>query len=128
MWIDSYFYLIFTTDLLLNQLIFVRKPSIHFLKLFHKIFNYFSKIKFSEFRKKEIFPVVIFVLDLFKTSVQGTPGNQVLSLNIFAKSSIVNVRLGFEYTSELSIKYFFSSYNDRSMDVLNQKTNIFFDE
>ena len=32
--------------------------------------NYFSNIKFSKFRKKDILPVVvIFVLDLIKTSV-----------------------------------------------------------
>ena len=74
------------------------------------MFNYFSKIKFSEFRKKDILPVVvvvIFVLDLIKTSVQGTPENNFSLLNIFAKSSNVDVRLSSEYASELSIKYFF---------------------
>ena len=43
------------------------------------IFNYFAKIQFSEFRKKDIVPViVIFVLDLIKLSVEGTPQNKFL--------------------------------------------------
>ena len=129
--IDSYFYLISTTDWLLTlskELIFMRKSSTHFLKLLRRIFNYFSKITFSEFRKKELSPdAIISVLDLIKTSVQGTPKNNFLPLNTFAKSSIVNVKLGSEYVSELSIKYF-SNYNDRSTNVSNQKTNVFFDE
>ena len=128
---DSYFYLISTTDWLLTlskELIFMRKSSTHFLKLLRRIFNYFSKITFSEFRKKELSPdAIISVLDLIKTSVQGTPKNNFLPLNTFAKSSIVNVKLGSEYISELSIKYF-SNYNDRSTNVSNQKTNVFFDE
>ena len=128
---DSYFYLISTTDWLLTlskELIFMRKSSTHFLKLLRRIFNYFSKITFSEFRKKELSPdAIISVLDLIKTSVQGTPKNNFLPLNTFAKSSIVNVKLGSEYVSELSIKYF-SNYNDRSTNVSNQKTNVFFDE
>ena len=106
----------------------MKKSSTHFLKLLRRIFNYFSKITFSEFRKKELSPdAIISVLDLIKTSVQGTPKNNFLPLNTFAKSSIVNVKLGSEYVSELSIKYF-SNYNDRSTNVSNQKTNVFFDE
>ena len=84
------------------------KSPTHFLKLLQRIFNYFSKIKFSKFGKKNILPaVIIFVLDLIKTSVQGTPKNKILPLNIFVKSSIVNIRLGSEYNSALPIKYFF---------------------
>ena len=64
------FYYRLTTDSFSKELIFTRKASTHFLKLSRRIFNYFSKIKFSEFRKKDILPVVvIFVLDLIKTSV-----------------------------------------------------------
>ena len=64
------FYYRLTTDSFSKELIFTRKASTYFLKLSRKIFNYFSKIKFSEFRKKDILPVVvIFVLDLIKTSV-----------------------------------------------------------
>ena len=99
-----------------------------FFETFAKNIHYFSKITFSEFRKKELSPdAIISVLDLIKTSVQGTRKNNFLPLNTFAKSCIVNVKLGSEYASELSIKYF-SNYNDRSTNVSNQKTNAFFDE
>ena len=122
------FYYRLTPDSFSKELIFMRKSSTHFLKLLRRIFNYFSKITFSEFCKKELSPdAIISVLDLIKTSVQGTPKNNFLPLNTFAKSSIVNVKLGSEYVSELSIKYF-SNYNDRSTNVSNQKTNVFFDE
>ena len=101
------FYYRLTPDSFSKELIFMRKSSTHFLKLLRRIFNYFSKITFSEFRKKELSPdAIISVLDLIKTSVQGTPKNNFLPLNTFAKSSIVNVKLGSEYASELSIKYF----------------------
>ena len=64
--------------------------------------NYFSNIKFSKFRKRDILPVAVsFVLDLIKTSVLSTPENNFSPLNIFAKSYIVDVRLGSEYASEL---------------------------
>ena len=124
------FYYQLNPDLSSKELIFVRKSSTHFLKLLWTIFNYFLKIKFCEFRKKDILPVVVIsVLDLVKTSVQGPPPkNNFLPLNIFAKSSIVNIRLGSEYFSELPIKYFFPNYNNQSMNVLNQKTNVYFDE
>ena len=47
-----------------------RKSSTNFLKVLQRIFSYFSKIKFSKFHKKDILPViVIFVLDLIKTSI-----------------------------------------------------------
>ena len=71
-----------------------------------RIFNYFTKVQ--QFRKKDILTVVvIFILDLIKTSVQDTPKNNFLLLNIYAKSSTVNVRLGCHCASELSVKYFF---------------------
>ena len=55
------------TDSFSMELIFVRKASTHFLKLSRRILNYFSKIEFSEFHKKDILPVVvIFVLDIIK--------------------------------------------------------------
>ena len=83
----------------------MRNASTHFLKLSRRIFSFFSKIKFSEFHTKDILPiVVIFVLDLIKTSVWSTPENNFSPLNIFAKSSTVDVILGSEYASELSIK------------------------
>ena len=86
----------------------MRKSWTYFFKLLQRIFNHFSNIKFKEFCKKDDLPVVvIFILDLIKTSVQGTPKNKFLLLNIFAKSSIVNIRLGSEYASKLSIKQFF---------------------
>ena len=87
----------------------MRKSWTRFLKLLQRIFNHFSNIKFNEFCKKDNLPVVvIFILDLIKTSVQGTlPPKKQHLLNIFAKSSIVNIRLGSEYASKLSIKQFF---------------------
>ena len=57
------FYYGLTSDSFSKQLIFAKKASTHFLKLLRRIFNYFSKIKFSEFHKKAILPVfVLFVL------------------------------------------------------------------
>ena len=47
-------------------------------------------------------------------------------LNIFAKSSILDVSLSFEYASELP--NIFPNYNNQSTNVLNQKINVFFDE
>ena len=67
--LDFYYWL--APDSFSKELIFVRKSSTHFLNLLRRIFNYFSK---SEFHQKDILPVVvIFVLDVIKTSVQGTP-------------------------------------------------------
>ena len=66
--LDFYYWL--TPDSFSKELIFVRKSSTHFLNLLRRIFN-FSK---SEFHQKDILPaVVIFVLDVIKTSGQGTP-------------------------------------------------------
>ena len=68
------FYYQLTPDSFSKELIFVRKSWTRFLKLLQRIFNHFSNIKFNEFYKKDNLPVVvIFVLDLIKTSVQGTP-------------------------------------------------------
>ena len=113
---DFYFYnwLLHLLDLLRinswlisKELVFATKVLTHFLKLLRRIFSYFSKIKFSEFHKKDILPVVvIFVLDLIKTSVYCAPENSFSLLNIFGKSPIVDVRLGSELVSELSINYF----------------------
>ena len=69
--LDFYFRL--TPNSFLKKLIFTRKVSTHFLKFLRRIFNYFAKIKFSEFCQKDILPVVIiFILYLSKTSVQCT--------------------------------------------------------
>ena len=108
--IDSYLCLISTTNSLLIHFprnSFWGEKLQHILKLSQRIFNYFSKIKSSKFCKKDILPVLVtFVLDLIKTSVQHTLQNNFQLLNTFAKSSIVDVRLGSEYASELSIKSF----------------------
>ena len=78
---STWFLLPIDSWLIFKQLIFVRKPLTHFLKLLQRIFNYFSKINFSKFCKKNILPViVIFILDLIKPSVQGTPENNFLPL------------------------------------------------
>ena len=59
-----------TPDSFSKELIFVKKPWTHNMRILQGIFNYFSKIKSSEFSKKYILLVfVIFVLDLIKTSV-----------------------------------------------------------
>ena len=49
--------------------------------------------------------VVIFVVDIIKTSVLCTPQNDFSLLVIFAKSSIADVRLGSECASESSRVY-----------------------
>ena len=70
--LDFYFRL--TPNTFLKELIFARKASTYFLKFLRKILNYFVKFKFSEFRKKDILPVVaIFVLDLTKASIECSP-------------------------------------------------------
>ena len=125
---STWFLLLIDSWLIFKQLIFVRKSSTHFLKLLQRIFNYFSKINFSKFRKKNILPViVIFVLDSIKTSVQGTPKNNFLPLIYLYICSIVNIDcvLNTPLNCQSSI---FSNYNDQSTNVLNQKTNVFFNE
>ena len=71
--IDSYaydFYYRLTPDSFSKEIIFLRKASTHFLTLSRRIFNYFSKIKFSEFRKKDVLPVVVIsVIYLIRASV-----------------------------------------------------------
>ena len=94
-------------------------------KSFNTVFETSAKIKFSEFRKKDILPVVIiFVLD----SCLGYPRKQLFAVEYFCKKLHHRCfRLDSKYASELSIKYF-SNYSDRSTNVLKQKTNVFFDE
>ena len=51
----------------------MRKASTNFLKSLRRIY-YFTKIKFSEFYKKDILPALaIFVLDLIKASIECSP-------------------------------------------------------
>ena len=102
--LDFYYWL--APDSFSKELIFVRKSSTHFLNLLRRIFNYFSK---SEFHQKDILPVVvIFVLDVIKTSVQGTPPpKKKKKKKLFA------------------VKYICRKVH-RFTNVLNQKTNVFF--
>ena len=80
------FYYRLNPDLSSKELIFVRKSSTYFLKLLWRIFNYFLKIKFCKFRKKDILPaVVISVLDLIKTSVQGPLQKQLFAIKYICK-------------------------------------------
>ena len=67
-----------------------------------------QKLSSENFTRNTVYLLLLFscLLDLFKTSVYCTPKNNFLQLNIFAKSSIIDIRLDSEYTSELSIKYF----------------------
>ena len=102
--LDFYYWL--TPDSFSKELIFVRKSSTHFLNLLRRIFN-FSK---SEFHQKDILPVVvIFVLDVIKTSVQGTPPPPQKK----------------EKKKLFAVKYICRKVH-RFTNVLNQKTNVFF--
>ena len=124
------FYYRLNPDLSSKELIFVRKSSTYFLKLLWRIFNYFLKIKFCKFRKKDILPaVVISVLDLIKTSVQGPPQKQLFAIKCICKKLHCKYWTGFWILLWIVNQvFFFPNYDDRSTNVLNQKTNVFFDE
>ena len=95
-----------------KELIFTRKASTHFLKLSRKIFNYFSKISAKFLKSSANFARHFTCCCYFRNRFNWNkvfsvpPENAFLPLNIFAKTSIVDVRLVSKYASELSLKHF----------------------
>ena len=95
-----------------KKLIFTRKASTHFLKLSRKIFHYFSKISAKFLKSSANFARHFTCCCYFRNRFNWNkvfsvpPENAFLPLNIFAKTSIVDVRLVSKYASELSLKHF----------------------
>ena len=95
-----------------KKLIFTRKASTHFLKLSRKIFHYFSKISAKFLKSSANFARHFTCCCYFRNRFNWNkvfsvpPENTFLPLNIFAKTSIVDVRLVSKYASELSLKHF----------------------